>query len=256
MTVPPVVERIGRTDLLSLPDVAEELALVVRRHGTLYEWAAAAPQPRALRGRAPVYMAQLPASRGSVVVRHAWHGGLLAPLTRDLFWPPTRAPLELAQSMALRAAGVPTTEILGVARYPAAMGFVRVDVVSRYLEGTHDLGAVLAGQDETMSLDMALVATRQLLVTLAMHRVLHPDLNVKNILLRQGDAGVAEAWVIDIDVVRFPVVRPASELLEQNLARLLRSMRKWRAQCATALSDAQLERFPHDVREAWAAHVA
>jgi 3-deoxy-D-manno-octulosonic acid kinase len=200
-------------------------------------------------------MAELPESHGPVVVRHAWHGGLLAPLTRDLYWPPTRAPLELAQSMALRSAGIPTTEILGIARYAAAMGLVRVDVVSRYLEGTHDLGAVLAGQAGTMPPETALIATRQLLVLLAIHRVLHPDLNVKNILLRQGSAGAAEAWMIDIDVVRFPAAHSATEVLEQNLARLLRSMRKWRAQYAAALSDAQLDRFAHDVREALAAHV-
>ncbi|MDQ8163891.1 MAG: hypothetical protein P3C10_15040, partial [Gemmatimonadota bacterium] len=107
---------IGRADITALPSVLDDLEAILRHCDTLYDWAAGQPQPRAMRGRAPVYVATLPSSAIPVVVRHAWHGGLLAPLTADRFRRPTRAPEELAQSAALRAAGIPTTEVLGFAR--------------------------------------------------------------------------------------------------------------------------------------------
>src|SRR5688572_8126297 len=62
------------------------LAAIVAQHGTLYAWARGQPQPRALSGRAPVYVATIPDhSHTTIVVRHSWHGGLLAPITGDRF---------------------------------------------------------------------------------------------------------------------------------------------------------------------------
>src|SRR5512132_1118280 len=63
--------------------------------GTLHEWAARQPGARALVGRDTVYAVELPATTADggpgtrVVVRHARHGGLLAPLTGDRFLAPT-----------------------------------------------------------------------------------------------------------------------------------------------------------------------
>src|SRR6187397_349615 len=77
-------------DVTAHAALLDELASLVETHGTLYDWAAQQPQPRALKGRAPVYVASLPSQRETVVVRHAWHGGLLAPVTGDRFWRPSR----------------------------------------------------------------------------------------------------------------------------------------------------------------------
>jgi 3-deoxy-D-manno-octulosonic acid kinase len=65
-----------------------------------------------------------------VVVRHAWHGGLLAPLTRDLFAPPTRAPHELRVALRLADAGVPTPEVVGLRHVRRAARARRGDVLT------------------------------------------------------------------------------------------------------------------------------
>lgn len=220
----------------------DTLAAIVREHGSLYDWAAAQPQPRALRGRAPVYVAQLPAGGPAVVVRHAWHGGLLAPLTQDVFRRPTRAPLEMQRSRELQALGIPTTEVLGYALYDAAFGLARVDVVSRYVDDTADLGMVLAGLGPAADCEAALTATLDLLVLLATHRVVHPDLNVKNILLRIPDDVAPQAMVIDVDVVHIGTLSPA-RAMERNVARLTRSLRKWKQRFGCELAEQRIVSF-------------
>lgn len=237
-----VVTTAGTADVTSVPGVLDDFAALVREHDTLYNWAAEQPQPRALRGRAPVYVATLPACGIPVVVRHGWHGGVLAPLTADRFRRPTRAPLEMERSAALRATGIPTTEVLGFARYPAAFGLCRVDVVTRLVEDAADLGMVLAGLAPLVACETAWTATQRLLVQLATHGVIHPDLNVKNVLLRPSSDGV-EALIIDVDVVRWDVNRAPADTMRANLARLLRSVRKWRERFGCDVTDARLTTF-------------
>jgi hypothetical protein len=221
---------------------AEELATLVRRHGSLYEWAASQPQPRALRGRAPVYVATLPQSGVSVVVRHAWHGGLLAPFTRDLFRRPTRAPLEYGCSRELQERGIPTTDVLGYVLYNAPLGLAQVDVVTRYVDDTVDLGMVLAGLAPNIECEAALEATLQLLESLASHGVLHPDLNVKNILLHTPQGAAARAMVIDVDVVQIGATSP-QRTMERNVARLVRSLHKWNRQFGCDMAEARITAF-------------
>ena len=242
MTTIVSTRRVGRADVTALPSVLDDLDAILRHGDTIYEWAAGQPQPRAMRGRAPVYVATLPASQIPVVVRHAWHGGLLAPLTGDRFRRPTRAPAELAQSAALRAAGIPTTEVLGFARYPAALGLCRVDVISRYVDDAADLGMVLAGLAPLVDGETALSATQRLLVQLATHGVVHPDLNVKNILLRPAPDGI-EALIIDVDVVHWQPGRAPDDTMRRNVDRLTRSVRKWRRHFGGEVTDARIDAF-------------
>ena len=66
-------------------------------------------------------------------------------------------------------------------------------------------------------------ATITLLRRLARTWAYHPDLNVKNILISQDEEGELLAYVIDVDTLRF-----AEKNAEwKNVARLLRSARKW-----------------------------
>lgn len=231
-------------DLTAVPSLLEPLRAALQDHETLYDWAASAPQPIALRGRAPVYLANL-ANGERVVVRHAWHGGLLAPLTGDRFRRPTRAPREMAQSAALREAGIPTTQVVAYARYDAGFGLARVDVVSRYIDGAADLGMILAGLGNDLSSSEALDAVLELLIRLAHAGIVHPDLNVKNLLLRRSRRGGVDALIIDIDVIDWKTDRAPARTMTRNVSRLVRSVRKWRRQFGCAISDAQLD--------AWAA---
>lgn len=218
------------------------LAAVVEAHGSLYDWASSQPQPRALRGRAPVYVAFLPDGGPQVVVRHAWHGGLLAPITQDVFRRPTRAPIEMARSAELHRLGIPTTEVLGYALYDAAFGLARVDVVTRYVDDTADLGMVLAGLVPTIECEAALTATLELLERLAVHGVVHPDLNVKNILLHTPVGAPPRALVIDVDVVHIDPSSP-DRTMQRNVARLTRSLHKWNRQFGCDLADTRIAAF-------------
>lgn len=235
-------------DVLAHDDVRDDLLAILNNHGSVYDWAARMPQPRALRGRAPVFVAALPHSGHTVVVRHAWHGGLLAPLTGDRFLRPTRAPREMQIAAALLACGIPTSDICGAVRYAAGAGLVRVDVVSRYLEDSVDLGTVLTGLAPVYPLDLALAATSTLLRQLARRGIVHPDLNVKNILLRPtsgptSPAGTLEALVIDVDVLVWDASWVGEVAMQRNVARLLRSMRKWRRQYSCDISDDTMAAF-------------
>ena len=246
-----LIERqIDGGDVVGEPHIIDALSHVLAQHRSLYAWAAGQAQPRAMRGRAPVYVAMLPGTNETVVVRHAWHGGLFAPITSDRFRHPTRAPHEYRMSQALRSVGVPTTAILGFARYRAAFGLCRVDVVSRLEPDAYDLGHVAAKLVPDVATAEALDATRTLLVLLATHHIVHPDLNVKNILLQRDRMGRLRAMVIDVDVVRIEKTASFSYVMLRNVRRLERSLNKWRVRVADTLTDAELIAFSQSARDA------
>lgn len=216
---------VGDIELVAHDGVRAALDDALRHASTLYDWAADQPQPHALRGRAPVYVATL-ATGDTVAVRHAWHGGLLAPITGDRWMRPGRAGTELRKSIALCNGGIPTAPVLAYALYPAGPGFVRVDVVTRFMENTFDLAAVLSKLAPGVAIDAAQEATRVLLRKLAVQRLVHPDLNAKNILIQKRVQQAPVAMVIDVDTMRH---RPGADLLEvagANSSRLLRSLKK------------------------------
>jgi len=170
---------------------------------TLHTWASRVPGARSLHGRGISYAVTLGGT--PVVVRHSRHGGLLAPVTRDLFLTPTRAPHELTVSVRLRANGVLTPEIIAYATYAVLPGLCRADVVTREVLGT-----------ELLSVEGA----EQLLAMMSRAGAVHPDLNMRNVLVDGPNA-----YVLDVDRVYFlPPNDP--RVTERNTARLLRSARK------------------------------
>lgn len=237
-------ERVSNASLVAAPVLFNALAARLREFGTLYDWAADAPQARALQGRGIVYVAELAECDATVAVRHAWHGGLLAPITGDRYFMPTRAPREAAVNVLLRASGVPTPELLGYALYPAGPGLRRVDVVSRYVPDAWDFGAVLAGTAPRMNAGDVTPAVLQLLRQLADVSAVHSDLNVKNILLVRALKGEISAMVLDVDVVNFRDI-PREGVMALNVRRLLRSIRKWHVRHDLALDEQWLAAFVH-----------
>ena len=230
-------------ELVAHNDVIDALSIAITRFGTLYEWARSATQPFVLRGRAPVYVARVPGSDATdMVVRHAWHGGLFAPLTRDLFTRPTRAPIELCVSHALKAHNIRTPELMAYALYAASPGVVRFDVASRYIPDSYDFAVVLAGTSPIIARQEAFAAIELLLRSLAEHGFTHPDLNVKNVLLSEVN-GQAVAWVLDVDVVQQDVQRLVIRAMEANVSRLVRSMVKSRRQFGVRISDREIREF-------------
>jgi 3-deoxy-D-manno-octulosonic acid kinase len=230
------------TTLVALPALHDALSQRLHAHESLYAWAESEPQPRALQGRAVVYVAELPECDTTMAVRHAWHGGVFAPLTGDRFLVPTRAPREAAASITLRARGIDTPELLAYALYPAGPGLRRVDVCTRFVPDSWDFGAVLAGLAPGIARGAAERAVLDLLARLARTGVVHPDLNVKNILLVPDGSGALRAWLLDVDVVQFRSGPPHSHM-HRNVGRLARSIRKWYRRHDLPLDEAWLTGF-------------
>jgi 3-deoxy-D-manno-octulosonic acid kinase len=228
---------VGRVDAVCHADAVHAVVDAVVEARTLYAYAERHPERQAFRGRAPTYAAPLPQGAGRVVVRHAWHGGLLRGVTRDLYLPPTRAPGELRMSEWLRAAGVRTPRVVAYVRYPAPLGLCRVDVATELVPDGRDLAAVLrpAPDDHHAAAlrDAWTEATADLVAGLTRLGARHPDLNLKNVLLARDEAGATRAWVLDVDVVRVtgcpPSGRDVERVYRANVQRLARSLDKWRA---------------------------
>lgn len=209
--------------------VREELAPDARAliaDGTLYAAASLTLSARALMGRGVAYAIALPVSGTRAVVRRNRHGGLFAPLTRDLFLPPTRAPYELDVSLRLAQARVRTPAVLmyGVERVGGVLR--RADVVTREVIDGHDLSTYMMPNADAAEREAAWAATRTLVTALNAAGARHHDLNVKNVLIAPGVAS-PEAWVLDVDRVTFASPNEAA-VRQGNAARLLRSARKWR----------------------------
>jgi hypothetical protein len=212
---------------------------------TLHAWAGAHPARCTFHGRAPTYAAPLPGTDVVAVVRHGRHGGLLAPLTRDLFVTPTRAPRELATSRTLQARGIRTPELLAYVLYPAPLGLRRVDVATRLVDGGRDLARALTDPPGDADVRPWVRATAALLHAMGHAGARHPDLNFKNVLLTPAahDAAAFDAWVLDVDVLRLapgaPDASRARSITAANLERLERSLRK--AEARWGLSATTLE---------------
>jgi Lipopolysaccharide kinase (Kdo/WaaP) family len=241
--------RLGGTTLVARREQIQALrtALAV---GTLYAYAAQHESARPLSGRGVAFAVPLPNGE-HVVVRHNRHGGLFAPLTGDRFLAPTRAPYELAMSSRLTRCGVPTPEIVAYAVYDAGPLLRRSDVASREVRDSADLGAILTG-DNAAERQIALDATATLIGLLSACGARHHDLNVKNVLIGRatsptGSASAAKAYVLDVDRVEFG--RPGdSRVTERNLARFVRSARKWRELYGARVDEAELARVAASVR--------
>ncbi|MEA3246000.1 MAG: lipopolysaccharide kinase InaA family protein [Gemmatimonadota bacterium] len=220
----------GGARLVARDDAHDALAAALRT-GTLHAWAATQPGARALAGRQVAWAVRLVAL-GDVVVRHSRHGGLFARLTTDVFLAPSRAPRELAVSQRLLAAGVRTPPVVGYATYSAHGPFCRADVVTSLVPGA-DLPAAWAAATDHRARNAIAAAVGSLVAAMARAGAVHPDLNVKNVLVGESAAGPA-AWVLDVDRVTFPAVAEA-EAAARNLARLERSVAKWQREHALDL---------------------
>jgi hypothetical protein len=234
----------GTSEVVCARHVADAVREAMRA-GTLYRYGEQHPQARSLAGRGVAYAVPLPNDVERVVIRHNRHGGLLAPLTGDLFLAPTRAPLELQTSVLLQTRGVPTPKMLGYVRYAAAPGFQRADVMTREVPNSFDLSTALLS-DDAATRERALAATSRLVRALNRVAARHHDLNVKNVLLHEGTRSL-DALVLDVDQVTFSAT--GENVVEANLARLLRSARKWQALHGARVTDDELDVLAASVRK-------
>ena len=228
----------GRTLLVARHDHHDAVreALTGR---TLHEWASGRPGARPFQGREIAWATEL-ANGTAVVIRHSRHGGALAALTGDLFLAPSRAPHELATSLRLREAGVPTPDVLAYAVYPAMGLFCRADVVTAVVDGV-DFPAAWAAAHTPAAREAIIDAVAALLRMMQAAGARHPDLNVKNILISHT-GGAPLAWVLDVDRVEFGQAGDAG-LARRNAHRLRRSLGKWRARHGLDVSESHWARL-------------
>jgi 3-deoxy-D-manno-octulosonic acid kinase len=225
-----------------------DVALSIRRalvaadgtRATLHEYAARFPGARRMQGRGTTYAIPLPQSSERVVIRHNRHGGMFAPLTRDLFLSPTRAPYELAASIQLATLDIATPPVVAYALYPPGGVLQRSDIVSREIPSSHDLAHILVHEQATERAS-ALALTAQLLALLGLAGVRHHDLNAKNVLLTYETA-----YVLDVDRVTFN--GNPSTTFTGNLSRLTHSLRK----CFRAhISEREIDELAAGARDAF-----
>ena len=248
MNVPAGFERLllGHAVAVARADVAPHIrnALIGAdgTKATLHEFASRQPGAKPLAGRGVSYAFQLKPSTTRVVVRHNRHGGLFAPITGDRFFAPTRAPYELEISLALTRAGIPTPQVVAYVLYPPGGILQRSDVCSVEIGQSRDLAEILRdGSDAERRSALALSAT--LVAQMSRAGARHHDLNAKNIL-------VATDRALALDVDRVTMGGEPAATLEANLARLARSMRKWRDQFNARVSDADVAGLESAAREA------
>jgi len=162
----------------------------------------------------------------TALVRSYQHGGVFRRLTADFFftWPP-RPFRELTITEEVRRRGIPTLEILGAWVKRAWGPFYRGWLITRELQGSHDLWAALQSDLYGPISDSLLPVVAQILRKMHLRGIYHSDLNLKNILIRQeGDQ--IRSTIIDFDKARlFPHEIPV-EKSKKNLRRLLLSVCK------------------------------
>jgi len=151
-------------------------------------------------------------------------------------------------SLALANLGVPTPSVIAYVLYPPGGVIQRADVCTLELSGSADLAKILM-RDPEPARSSALGATAILVATLSHAGVRHHDLNAKNVLLFNG-----KAYVLDVD--RVVLNTSAESALAANLARIARSLRKWREKLGARISEQDVERVEREAHQVFASLAA
>jgi 3-deoxy-D-manno-octulosonic acid kinase len=175
-------------------------------------------------GREAHAVVVLPTGKRAVVRRYR-RGGLMARVNHTRYFGGNRAYDELRATERARAGGVRTARLIAAVENPRTVGYTAM-LASLLIPGAEDAAAWLESAGAERRPAMLREAGRQLAL---MHAagVAHPDVNLRNLLVTEGEAGV-EVWILDFDkaVVHagpVPVARRVADL-----RRLARSARKLR----------------------------
>jgi 3-deoxy-D-manno-octulosonic acid kinase len=174
------------------------VAAAVRATGSLHGHALQHGPARLAGGRGPVALWDAPGGE-RWAVRHYWRGGRLAGLLVDRYLRlGTPRPLaELAVHAELCARGVATPPVAAVAIYPHGPWY-RADIATAYIPGAADLAALTLGPERwgEAERERAWHAAGRLVGAFLATGARHPDLNLRNILVRRDPV---EAYLLDLD---------------------------------------------------------
>jgi hypothetical protein len=127
-------------------------------------------------------------------------GGRLASIWRDRYGSARRLVATLSASAEAQARGVPTAQPVALIVEIGLGGFARGAMAFAEIEGSEDLARRVVRKAATRAdFEATIVAVR------AMHDrgVVHPDLNLGNVLLREGSTSLPDAFLIDFDRATF-----------------------------------------------------
>lgn len=140
-----------------------------------------------------------------MVIRHYRRGGLLGKVVKDLFFGRSRPFRELRLCEEARARGVETIEVLAAEHHGVLGRLHRADLVSKEWSGSIDLLGYL-GRSGTPPSPSQMLERRKVIAAVGaavrrMHdaNILHRDLHLKNILIRQDRERDIEVRIIDLD---------------------------------------------------------
>lgn len=241
-----VIER-GRVRALVRPEATSWVDQVLESGRTLHEAAARVPGALSLQGRGAVHAIPTPlpdgpgAEEDRWVVRHYHRGGAVAALLGDRYLGigVPRPFRELRASEEVRTRGILTPRVIAAAIYRSS-GVYRGDIVTEYIPDTLELadllfgsGGVRGGGGRIEGLSRAGALVREL----GDKGVFHPDLNAKNVLLKEDSGSWPTAYLIDLDRCGTAHRADAQGQGARDLApggkaesmyrRLRRSLRKW-----------------------------
>ena len=256
MSRPPVpagydLERERGAIVVALPSVMQAVCAAIRDAGTLYAAAAGQPDAQAFAGRGNAYHMQ--SNEDEWVVRHYSRGGAAARVLTDQYVRTgvPRPLKELHASVAARARGVATPEVVASVIYPAGPVY-RGDIATRYVPRSAPLAdvAISSERREAAVRIGAWRAAGRLMRAVFDAGVEHADLNLRNILIQMRDGAEPEALLLDLDraVVHSGPLSPDSR--QAALERLHRSRRKLEALSSYETPAAELEAFQRALRGA------
>lgn len=195
----------------------------------MYDAAAAAPDAKPITGRGTAWAIKPDGEYW--LVRHYHRGGMVAPLLHDRYakWAGNRALNELQVSITARARGIPTPQVVAAAAYPGPL-FSRFDMAVEFIDHARDLAQLLFEDRIVAADDIARAAAA--ISTSVRHGLIHPDLNLKNILVTRSNA-----YVLDLDRCTLEEDRVSAAAADRMRKRFLRSLTKWESQTGRVVSD-------------------
>jgi 3-deoxy-D-manno-octulosonic acid kinase len=175
-------------------------------------------------GRSPIAVLPLPGRNEWLALRRLRHGGLLGPLLGSAFLGVRRARRELEVTGELRSRGAPVPRPVLVVASRIGGPLWRAALATVFEEATQDAVAFLSSSPSRAQVLRACQAAGVAVRRFHDAGGHHPDLHVKNLLIRPGSP-LPEVVVIDLDRARVAEPpEPAERMAE--LMRLLRSLVK------------------------------
>jgi hypothetical protein len=201
----------------------------------------------ALSGRAPLY--ELAHGREVFLVRRFTHGGLLRFFTGRRFRDALRPARELVLADALARAGIATPVVVAACARRAPLWGWELELVTRRIDGTLDLGHVLRaardGEVPPQRLRLVCAALGALVRRLHEQRFVHADLTPNNVLVQRAALADEDPKlaILDLDRSRFAATELDDPTRRANLRRLLRFVERREVRDGRVLSRTDYARF-------------